>query len=262
MRWLTQQFVKRDEEQGGQPATPAGSPAPVAPIVTPTPAPVAPVVEAVAPVEAAPVTVTYKSSAAQQLATMVTEAGMNPSDVLKAVQGNNGVATPEIYAALVAKHGEGMAGLLTGQMTQLHETAISASATADKAIYDQVATLFEGTTKQSGEETFKELASWAKTNLPQDKVDQMNALIKTGGMGAELAIQELTNAFQQSGDYVQPAQLLEGDNVPNLSTGGDLTRQEHNVAVRELLNKGHRHGTSKEIAALDRRRTKSMRRGH
>ena len=254
MRWLTQQFVKREEmvEGGAAPAAPAPTPA------TPVPTPA---IEADTVVAPAP-TVTYKSSAAQQLAEMVTQAGMNPSEVLKAIQGNNGVATPEIYAALQAKHGDGMASLLTGQMSQLHETNVTASASADKAIFDQVAKSFEGVTKQTGEETFKELSTWAKANLPQDKVDQMNALIKTGGMGAQLAIQELTTSFQNSGDYTQPAQLMEGDNTPaNNGSGGDLTRQEHNEAVRALTQKGHQHGTSQEIAALGRRRVKSMSRG-
>lgn len=254
MKWLTQKFVKREEQaaEGGQPpATPAATPAPAAaPVEAPTPTP------------APQPTVTYKSSAAQQLAEMVTQAGMNPSEVLKAVQGNNGVATPEIYAALQAKHGDGMAALLTGQMTQLHETSVSASAKADKEIFDQVEKSFEGITKQSGEDTFKELSTWAQANLPKDKVDQMNALIKTGGMGAQLAIQELTSAFKQSGDYTQPAELMQGDNTPAAGAGGgDLTRQEHNEAVRALVNKGHRHGTSTEIAALGRRRMKSMSRG-
>ena len=256
--WITN-FSKQEEEQGGQPSTPTGA-APVAPVVDPVTAPVvAPVVD---PVVAPVPTVTYKSSAALQLAEMVTAAGMNPSEVLKVVQGNEGKATPEIYAALSAKHGEGMAALLTGQMTQLHETNVSASTAADKAIFSQVEKAFEGVTKQTGEETFKELSTWAKTNLDEAKVSEMNALIKQGGMGAKLAIQELTNAFTQSGDYVQPAQLMEGDNTPNSDgKGGDLTRQEHNEEVRKLIAKGHQHSTSREIAALGRRRSKSMSRG-
>jgi hypothetical protein len=254
MKWLRQQFIKREEQAADGGAAPAATAEPVTPVVAPIEA--APIVAPVQP------TVTYKSSAAQQLAEMVTQAGMNPSEVLKAIQGNNGVATPEIYAALQAKHGDGMASLLTGQMSQLHETSVTASKTADKEIFDQIETSFKGITEQSGEETFKELSTWAKANLPQDKVDQMNALIKTGGMGAQLAIQELTTSFQNSGDYTQPAQLMEGDNTPNSDgAGGDLTRQEHNEAVRKLVQKGHQHSTSREIAALGRRRTKSMSRG-
>lgn len=258
MKWLTQRFVKREQEQGADQSGGAGDNETQETNTQQTEEtrqaeqnkekPVVPVV-------------TYKSSAAQQLAEMVTQAGMNPSEVLKAVQSNNGVATPEIYAALQAKHGEGMAALLTGQMTQLHEDTVTKSTAADKAIFDQVAKSFEGVTKQTGEETFKELASWAKTNLEDTKVTELNALIKQGGMAAQLAIQELTTAFQSSGDYTQPAKLLAGDATPTKGTGGDLTRHEHNEEVRKLLAKGHRHGTSKEIAALGIRRTKSMQRG-
>lgn len=243
------------EQTTEQVVTPPAAAAQTAPVET------APVVTPVAETPAQAPVVTYKSSAAQQLAEMVTQAGMNPSEVLKAVQGNNGVATPEIYAALQAKHGDGMASLLSGQMTSLHEDTVTKSNAADKAIFSQVEKAFEGVTKQSGEETFKELSTWAKSNLEDAKVKEVNALIKQGGMAAQLAIQELTNAFQQSGDYVQPAQLMEGDNTPSQSKGGDLTRQEHNEEVRKLLAKGHRHGTSSEIAALGRRRTKSMARG-
>ena len=257
MKWLNHNFIKQDEVVGA----PEGAPAPAG---TPTPAPApapAPAAEVATVVEAAAPVVTYKSSAAQQLAEMVTQAGMNPSEVLKAVQGNNGVATPEIYAALLAKHGEGMASLLSSQMTQLHEDSVSKSNVADKAIFSQVEKAFNGVTKQDGAETWKELATWAKANLEETKVTEMNTLIKQGGMAAQLAVQELTNAFMASGDYTQPAQLLEGDNTPSVSTGGDLTRQEHNEQVRALIAKGHQHGTSREIAALGTRRQKSMARG-
>jgi hypothetical protein len=81
-------------------------------------------------------------------------------------------------------------------------------------------------------------------------------------MAAKLAIQELTNAFSNSGDYAQPAQLMEGDNTTSTEgKGGDLTRQEHNEEVRKLMAKGHQHSSSREIAALGRRRQKSMSRG-
>ena len=60
MRWLRQQFVKREEMADGGAAPAAPAPTPAAQV--PTPAPAAEPVVAPAP------TVTYKSSAAQQLA--------------------------------------------------------------------------------------------------------------------------------------------------------------------------------------------------
>jgi len=245
-------------------ASPDGGVSPVAaPEAAPTPAAVAPVAVAPAPAEApkAAPQLNYKDPASKQMGTMLSDAGIDPVLARDAVTANNGQCTPEIYAALVTKHGEGMASLLAGQMTQLHTAGVEKASTADQAVYTQVEEAFKGITEQGGKETFGELAGWAKENIPNDQRKELNAAIAQGGFVAKLAVQELVNAFQQSGDYSQDMVGLEGDNVPNAPQGGDLSRQEYNSQLDALLAKGHVYGQSVEINTLDARRTRSAQRG-
>ena len=260
MKFLRQRHQLRDVEQGGVPApaggapevAPVAAPAAVAPVVTPVVAPVA---------VTAPVTnVTYKDPAAKQVAGMLSDAGVDPVLARDAITANQGNVTPEIYAALSAKHGEGMASLLVGQMKQLHTDGVNAGNTADQAVYDQVAESFKGVTEQSGKETFAELKTWASTNIGDADRKELNAAIQQGGLVAKLAIQELTNMFQQSGDYGQEMIGIAGDNLPSAPAGGDLTAREYSAALDALSDKGHIYGESREMADLDRRRTRSAQR--
>lgn len=204
-----------------------------------------------------PTKVSYTDSAAKQVSDMITEAGLDAAQARDAITANGGKCTPEIYKALVEKHGEGMASLLSSQMTQVHTDQVDASNAQDKAIYTQVADAFKGVTEQSGEETWSELSTWAKANVSNDDRKELNAVIAQGGMAAKLAVQELVSMFQQSGDYSQEMVGLEGDNVPNAGKGGDLTRQEYNTELDVLLAKGHDYNTSREVKALQARRARS-----
>ncbi|MEH6358734.1 MAG: hypothetical protein V7745_07070 [Pseudomonadales bacterium] len=233
------------------------------PKVEPTKAPVTPAQEpapAKEPVQEStkePAKVSYTSSAAKQVSDMITEAGLDSAQARDAINANGGVCTPEIYKALVEKHGEGMASLLSAQMTQVYTEQVDAGTAQDKAIYSQVEDAFKGVTEQSGEETWSELSAWAKTNVSNDDRKELNAVIAQGGMAAKLAVQELVNMFQQSGDYSQEMVGLEGDNVPNAGKGGDLTRQEYNTELDALLAKGQDYSTSREVKALQARRARS-----
>ena len=188
---------------------------------------------------------------------MLVEAGLQPDDTLAAIEANGGIVTPEIYKAISDKHGDGMASLIVGQMSALQATAATKTKAANEGIYTQVKEAFEGITEQSGEDTWKELSNWAKESLPIDKRTEFNALIKQGGMGAKLAVQELATAFKGSEGFTQPAKLLDGDNKPNASQAAMITRAEYNEQLRALLDKGHNYDTSPEVKRLQSRRTKS-----
>lgn len=252
-----QKFIKQEEQAADGGVAPVAAPAAVAPVQAPTPE--------VAP-EATPVAkptpqLNYKDPASKQVGTMLTAAGIDPIQARDAITANDGQCTPEIYAALVEKHGEGMASVLVSQMNQLHKAGLAKGTKADEAIYAQVEEAFKGITEQSGAETFAELSTWAKDNISLEDRKELNAAIAYGGMIAKLAVQELTNMFQESGDYGQPMIGLEGDNVPSAPKGGDLTRQDYNAQLDALLAKGHVYGQSNEIATLDARRTRSAQRG-
>lgn len=214
----------------------------------------------VEPTKEKPSGVTYTDPVAKQVSDMLTSAGLDSAKSRDAITANNGQCTPEIFAALVEKHGEGMATLLSNQMTQIHTASVDKATEQDKAIYSQVADAFKGVTEQSGEQTWGELSTWAKENVSNEDRKELNAVIAQGGMGAKLAVQELVNLFQQSGSYSQEMVGLEGDNVPNAAAGGDLSRNEYNTQLDALLAKGHDYNTSKEVAALQARRARSAQR--
>ena len=248
-------FIKQEAAapEGGQP--PVAAPAATPPVAAPAVAPVAPVEAKIVP------QLNYTDPAAKQVGGMLSEAGVDPIKARDAITANNGKCTPEIYAALELKHGAGMASILAGQMSQLHDAGVSKGNAADAAVYAQVEAAFKGVTEQSGKETFAELSTWAKDNIPVEQRKELNAAIAQGGFVAQLAVQELTNAYQESGDYSQEMVGIEGDNVPAAPKGGDLTRQEYNMELDALLDKGHVYGQSKEIQTLDARRTRSAQRG-
>ena len=238
---------------GGQPTPPAAVAPEVATPVTPPATP-----EVVKPTVT---NINYKDPASKQASDMLVAAGVDPLQARDAITANGGQCTPEIYAALQAKHGEGMAGLLANQMAQLHAAGVEKGNQQDAAVYTQVEKAFEGVTEQGGKETWAELSSWAKENIDNDQRKQLNAAIAQGGFVAQLAVQELVNAFQESGEYSQDMKGLEGDNVPSATKGGDLTRQEYGTELDALLEKGHDYNTSKEVKALQARRTRSAGRG-
>jgi len=253
--------------EDGAPAAAQAAPAVGEPVYKP-----APVTEAPAPVaepqapqpvpEEPKQKLNYDNPAAKQTGDMLSAAGVDPLKARDAVTANGGQCTPEIYEALVKQHGEGMASLLATQMTQLHKQGVEKGNAQDQAVYDQVQEAFKGVTEQSGKETWNELSAWAKTNVPTDQQKELNKLLGQGGMAAQLAVQELTNAFQKSGEYTQPMEGIEGDNVPNAPKGGDLTRSDYNTELDALLAKGHNYETSREVKALQARRAKSAQRGY
>ena len=201
--------------------------------------------------------VTYTDPVAKQVSDMLTSAGLDSAKSRDAITANGGKCTPEIFAALVEKHGEGMATLLSNQMTQIHTEGVTKASEQDQAIFSQVADAFKGVTEQTGEQTWGELSGWAKENVSNDDRKELNAVIAQGGMGAKLAVQELVSLFQQSGSYSQEMVGLEGDNKPNAPKGGDLSRNEYNTQLDALLAKGHDYNTSQEVAALQARRQRS-----
>lgn len=257
-------FLKQEAApEAGSPA-PAAAPAQVtgepqyreAPPATQTPAPatppvVAPVIETVKP------ELNYKNPAAKQVGDMLKDAGVNPTQARDAVAANGGNCTPEIFQALAAKHGEGMAGLLASQMTQLHSAGVDKAKAHDQAVYTQVQEAFKGTTEQTGEQTWGELQGWARENISKEDQAELNKALKQGGFVTKLAVQELVKAFQESGDFSQEMVGVEGDNLPAASAGGDITRQEYNVELDALLAKGHDYNNSKEVKALQARRARS-----
>ena len=205
----------------------------------------------------------FDSSAAEQVRSFLTDAGLVPADVAAAVTENDGEVTPEILKALVEKHGEGVASLIKDKLTNLHESNVNASKAADSKIFTQVEKAFEGMTEQSGSDTFKELATWAKDNMSTADRGDINKLLAQGGKAAELAVNSLVQSFKQSDSFVStPAKLLVADDTASEYGGKPLDKAGYDRQLRKLMTDGHDYDTSPEIASLNSRRSKSLKRGN
>lgn len=255
-------FLQDVATEGGQ-----GGPAPTpAPASAPTPAPT-PAVEPQTPTQPEPTvvpTVDYKRSATEQVQTLVTEAGLNPAEVTKAIMANGGQVTPEIYMALAAKHGEGVASLMVNQFASLATEATSAATARDQAVYDQVAEAFKDQMVEgvdTGETAWAEVQEWAKENVPAEERKEINKLLAQGGMAAKFAVQDLINRVQSGADFTQGAELLDGSSTS--TSGGDkpIDKMTYNTELNKLLDAGHRYESSPQIAQLQRQRSAGAARG-
>lgn len=197
----------------------------------------------------------------KQVENLIKEAGLTPKEVRDAIEGNDGKVTPELLKALVEKNGELVGKLVADKLEGFHKEAQEKLSNQQTAVYTQVEEAFKGATTQSGKDTWNELSTWAKTNLPNSERNEINQLLAKGGLSAKLAVQELVNQFKGSNSYSQPAKLVEGNNAANSGGVSPMSKTEYTAALRQLEAKGHVYGQSQEMAKLDARRTAGIKRG-
>ena len=205
--------------------------------------------------------VTFDTSRIDQIGTLLTEAGLTPEDVTKEIAKEKGQITPEIYKALVDKHGEAAAGLVKEQLEGVYKNYVEVGKANDAAVYSQVQEAFQGITEQSGEQTFAELKQWASKNIDKETRAELNTMLQKGGMQATFAINHLVEKFKGSDDFTQPAQLLEGDGFSDTSNVKPLTKKEYQTEFRKLEAAGEVYGESEKLRQLDRRRQQGINRG-
>ena len=198
----------------------------------------------------------------EQVGSLIVDAGLKPEDVAKIVSENNGDLTPALFQQLVEKHGEGLTSIIADNLRSFNKDAVTKGNENDTAIFTHVQESFKGVTEQSGEETWKELSGWAKENIPNAERKEINSLLKQGGLSAKFAVDHLVKKFQSSDSYTQTASLESGDSVADSSGGAMIDRATYDRELRKLQSEGHDYNTSPEIAQLQRRRQKAIRRGH
>lgn len=197
----------------------------------------------------------------QQVESLIKEAGLDVQDVAKNVNDNDGKATPELIKALADKHGDAVAAVVAEQLAGFHESRKNLDNKRNQQIYDQVQEAFTGVTEQSGQETWTELAGWAKENIPNEERKEINKLLAQGGIATKYAIQDLVSRFKSSESFTQSADLITGDNTANDFGVKPLSKTEYVSELRKLEAKGHVYGQSQEMAALDKRRNAGIQRG-
>lgn len=203
----------------------------------------------------------FNTPVVQQIEQLVVDAGLDAGEVAKSVTENNGEVTPALAKKLVEKHGEAVAGLIISQLKGFHSANKAKSEARDNAIFSQVEESFKGVTEQSGQDTWKELSTWAKENVPNDERKEINKILQQGGLGAKYAVDDLVNRFKSSESFVQSADLITGDRVTDSSGVTPLSKSDYQRKFRELEAKGHVYGQSQELAQLDKQREAGMRKG-
>lgn len=206
-----------------------------------------------------------------QVTGLIEKAGLNMKEVAEYAKANDGKVDLETLVALKEKHGDAVASLIADQIKGIHAEQSEAATKRDTAVYDQVKEAFKDITsdpEQTGESMWKELAEWTKgktegqPNVSNEHRSEINKMLSQGGLAAKLAVQELTTAFKESigTQEFQEAELLDGDETP-VTNDKSLTKSEYNTELNRLTQTGHQYGESREIAALDARRMKSIQRG-
>ena len=188
------------------------------------------------------------------------DAGLDLKDVAKQVT-TDGTLSIDAFKKLVDKHGESVAGLIKDKVMNMHEKSQALVKSRDEAVFTQVQDAFKDTTDQDGKTTWSELSTWAKTAIPKGERAEINALLKQGGIATKLAVSSLINQFKQSDSFVQVEQLEQADGLSDDYKGGSLDKAGYDRELRKLLDAGHDYATSPEIATLDNRRMKTLRRG-
>lgn len=209
-----------------------------------------------------PDTSVFDTPVVKQVESLLTDAGLNPQEVTKAIMANDGKLTPALAKKLAEKHGDAVASLVADNLSKFHKEAQSKASAKDEAVYNQVQEAFKDVTEQSGKETWAELSGWAKSNIPNEERKEINKLLQQGGIAAKYAIDDLVNRFKASDSFVQSAELINGDNFAADNSGlQPLSKAEYTRQFRELESKGHVYGQSKELDKLDRQRMAGLQRG-
>ena len=196
---------------------------------------------------------------AKQVEDLVVSAGVDPSKLIANADHETGSLGVDDKVKLINKHGEAIADLIEGNIKKLLMDTKKHSTKKDKAVFDQVAKEFTGVTKQDGKETWKELASWVKENVDVSTRKEYNRMLTAGGLSAKLAVKEMVSAFKKENDMTIPAQLVAGDSDSGVSAStGFITRAEYMKQLDVFQKAGHDYDTSPEIAALNKKRMKSI----
>lgn len=226
---------------------PVATPAQVA---TPTPAvepaaaePVAPVAEPIVePVQEIP-----EGDFLTSADTILTDAGLDTSDVVEKINANEGKVSVELYNEIVAKTSKGVADSLVAGFTTEVANAEKRQAAETAKVYEVV----------GGEAEWNKIAAW--TSDPASKLDpaaakEYNAMLAAGGVQAQLAANALKEAYMASPGFSADANVVPGDGTPPAQGLEPISRAQYTTEKK----KARQSGDGVLDAALDARARHTM----
>lgn len=109
-----------------------------------------------------------------------------------------------------------------------------------------------------GEKAWTDIQAWAAANADPAEKEQINAMLKAGGLQARLAVQGLAQLYNAQLKTKPPASALKPGATTAPASSGALTSQEYAKEVQALRNKlGPSFDKSPDYAALQARRRAS-----
>ena len=192
---------------------------------------------------------------------LLEQAKLVPEDVAEMVAKNGGEVPTELAKSLRETHGEAVAELIEDKLKGFYKSTIDVVRAKEKVIFDQVENEFKGVTDQKGEQTWDELATWAKANIDATTRKELNGMLDKGGIAAKKAVEHIVQEFKNSDSFSQEAKLVGGDNLSQDYGVKTIDKSGYDRELRKLLESGHDYDTSPEIAQLNKRRLKAISRG-
>lgn len=238
---------------------------PANPSVEPEKKPVEPVKD---PAPTTPLTVEEQNttpqdkveSKAAEMDDLIKAAKIDPTALMKGFDADSMTMSVEHKAALIKEHGVAIADLIEARVVGMVADTKTVVQKNNQAVFKQLEDEFQGTTDQTGEETWKELSGWTKQNVSNEMQQELNGMLRAGGLQAALAIQEMVKTFRESSGVTIEADLVEGDNVQApAASKAYISRKDYNEQLDKLLSSGHNYETSPEVKALNNRRARSLR---
>ena len=117
----------------------------------------------------------------EQVRDLVQDAGLDVTEVANSLHANKGDIPVDVLLKLKEKYGDSVASLIKDQLKDTYNTQVATAKAKDQAVFDQVKEAFKNVTVQSGEDTWKELSTWAKANVSNDNRKELNALMSFKG---------------------------------------------------------------------------------
>lgn len=109
-----------------------------------------------------------------------------------------------------------------------------------------------------GEKAWADIQAWAAANADAAEKEQINSMLKAGGLQARLAVQGLAQLYNAQLKTKPPASATKPGATTTPATSGALTANEYAKEVQTLRNKlGTSFDKSSEYAALQARRRAS-----
>jgi hypothetical protein len=194
------------------------------------------------------------------VATLLADKGVaDANSIFKNVAASGEVSLAD-SATIVAALGETLGNMVINSMVQEAANVKTQASVKSQATMDYAATKFGEPGK--GTEVWAAIQEFAKSpasGLSEADRKAMTKMIRAGGLQAEMVIDRLHNRYENSGDYSQEADLIEGDSTSNVGFQ-PLDAATYANEIREIAAK---HGyDSPQAQALQSRRQASKKAGY